>query len=64
MQTARGRATTVFAIKLAVQNVAGKLKSGMPTDVFLGKAMRNFIERFGVTIDWGTTQINAAAYSN
>ncbi|HSD84535.1 MAG TPA: HlyD family efflux transporter periplasmic adaptor subunit, partial [Anaerolineae bacterium] len=34
VQTAEGRATTVFAVKLAVDNAGGKLKSGMPADVF------------------------------
>jgi hypothetical protein len=33
---AEGRATTVFAIKLAVRNMAGKLRSGMPMDVYFG----------------------------
>ncbi len=33
VQTAEGRATTVFAVKLAVDNAGGKLKPGMPADV-------------------------------
>ena len=33
VQTAEGRRTTVFAVKLAVDNPAGKLKPGMPADV-------------------------------
>jgi hypothetical protein len=33
VQTAAGRASTVFAIELAVQDAAGKLKPGMPADV-------------------------------
>jgi len=33
VQTAEGRKTTVFAIQLAVQNLEGKLKPGMPADV-------------------------------
>jgi HlyD family secretion protein len=33
VQTAEGRATTVFAVKLAVENADGKLKPGMPADV-------------------------------
>jgi HlyD family secretion protein len=33
VQTADGRKTTVFAIKLAVENPGGKLKPGMPADV-------------------------------
>jgi HlyD family secretion protein len=33
VQTAEGRKTTVFAIQLAVQNLDGKLKPGMPADV-------------------------------
>ncbi|CAG0937379.1 hypothetical protein TFLX_06308 [Thermoflexales bacterium] len=37
VQTAEGRATTVFAIELAVQNTDGKLKSGMPADVYFGQ---------------------------
>ncbi len=34
VQTAEGRATTVFAVKLAVENADGKLKPGMPADVY------------------------------
>lgn len=33
VQTAEGRATTVFAIRLSVDNASGKLKPGMPADV-------------------------------
>lgn len=33
VQTAEGRRTTVFAVKLAVDNPDGKLKPGMPADV-------------------------------
>ncbi len=33
VQTAEGRRTTVFAVKLAVSNAEGKLKPGMPADV-------------------------------
>lgn len=33
VQTAEGRRTTVFAIKLAVENAGGRLKPGMPADV-------------------------------
>lgn len=33
VQTAEGRASTVFAIELAVVNQSGKLKPGMPADV-------------------------------
>jgi HlyD family secretion protein len=33
VQTAEGRRSTVFAIKLAVDNPAGELKPGMPADV-------------------------------
>lgn len=33
VQTEEGRRTTVFAVKLAVNNVDGKLKPGMPADV-------------------------------
>lgn len=36
VQTVDGRKTTVFAIKLAVENVEGKLKPGMPADVVFG----------------------------
>jgi hypothetical protein len=34
VQTAEGRATTGFAVKLALDNADGKLKPGMPADVF------------------------------
>ena len=34
VQTAEGRATTVFAVKLAVENTDGRLKPGMPADVY------------------------------
>ncbi len=37
VQTAEGRSATVFAIKLQVQDTAGKLKPGMPADVVFGK---------------------------
>ncbi len=37
VQTAEGRATTVFAVKLAVDNADGKLKPGMPADVVFGE---------------------------
>jgi membrane fusion protein YbhG len=33
VQTAEGRATTVFAVRLDVTNPDGKLKPGMPADV-------------------------------
>jgi multidrug resistance efflux pump len=33
VQTQEGRRTTVFAVKLAVENAEGKLKPGMPADV-------------------------------
>jgi HlyD family secretion protein len=33
VQTSEGRQTTVFAVKLAVQDPAGLLKPGMPADV-------------------------------
>jgi HlyD family secretion protein len=33
VQTAEGRSTTVFAVKLRVENPEGKLKPGMPADV-------------------------------
>ncbi|MCZ7569447.1 MAG: efflux RND transporter periplasmic adaptor subunit [Ardenticatenaceae bacterium] len=36
VQTIAGRKTTVFAIKLAIANPAGKLKAGMPADVTFG----------------------------
>ena len=38
VQTAEGRATTVFAVKLAVDNAGGKLKPGMPADVYFEPA--------------------------
>jgi HlyD family secretion protein len=34
VQTAEGRATTVFAVKLALENADGNLKPGMPADVY------------------------------
>jgi hypothetical protein len=37
VQTAEGRATTVFAIELAVQNAGDKLKSGIPVDVYFAQ---------------------------
>jgi HlyD family secretion protein len=37
VQTAEGRRTTVFAVKLAVENPDGKLKPGMPADVSFGE---------------------------
>ena len=37
VQTAEGRATTVFAVKLAVDNAGGRLKPGMPADVYFEK---------------------------
>jgi HlyD family secretion protein len=37
VQTAESRATTVFAVKLAVDNAGGKLKPGMPADVFFSE---------------------------
>ena len=33
VQTAEGRSSTVYAIKLAIENLEGKLKPGMPGDV-------------------------------
>ncbi len=36
VQTAEGRKTTVFAIKLTIANPDGKLKPGMPADVTFG----------------------------
>jgi HlyD family secretion protein len=33
VQTAEGRSSTVFAIKLKIQDPGGKLKPGMPADV-------------------------------
>ena len=37
VQTPAGRRTTVFAVKLAVDNPDGKLKPGMPADVVFGQ---------------------------
>jgi HlyD family secretion protein len=37
VQTIEGRTSTVFAIKLQVQDPSGKLKPGMPADVAFGK---------------------------
>ncbi len=37
VQTAEGRKTTVFAVKLTIANPEGKLKPGMPADVKFGK---------------------------
>lgn len=37
VQTVTGRKTTVFAIKLSIENQAGKLKPGMPADVDFGR---------------------------
>jgi len=37
VQTAEGRRTTVFSVKLAVANPEGRLKAGMPSDVTFGK---------------------------
>jgi HlyD family secretion protein len=37
VQTAEGRRTTVFAVKLAIENPEGKLKPGMPADVTFGE---------------------------
>jgi HlyD family secretion protein len=36
VQTAEGRRSTVFAVKLSVENPEGKLKPGMPADVSFG----------------------------
>jgi HlyD family secretion protein len=36
VQTPAGRRTTVFAVKLALDNAEGKLKPGMPADVVFG----------------------------
>jgi HlyD family secretion protein len=36
VQTPAGRRTTVFAVKLAIENPEGKLKPGMPADVVFG----------------------------
>jgi len=35
VQTAEGRRTTVFAVKLSVEDTGGRLKPGMPVDVIL-----------------------------
>jgi HlyD family secretion protein len=37
VQTVTGRKTTVFAIRLSIENEAGKLKPGMPADVDFGR---------------------------
>jgi len=37
VQTAEGRKTTVFAVKLQISNADGKLKPGMPADVTFSK---------------------------
>jgi RND family efflux transporter MFP subunit len=37
VQTAEGRRTTVFAVKLSIDNADSKLKPGMPADVAFGK---------------------------
>jgi hypothetical protein len=37
VQTIEGRTSTVFAIKLQVQDPGRKLKPGMPADVVFGK---------------------------
>ncbi len=37
VQTAEGRATTVFAVQVEVTNVDGQLKPGMPADVVFGQ---------------------------
>ena len=37
VQTAEGRRTTVFAVKLSIDNPGGKLKPGMPADVAFEK---------------------------
>jgi len=37
VQTAEGRRTTVFSVKLAVTDPDGRLKAGMPSDVTFGK---------------------------
>jgi hypothetical protein len=36
VQTVEGRSSTVYAIKLQVQDPNGKLKPGMPADVVFG----------------------------
>jgi multidrug resistance efflux pump len=38
--TTEGRKTTVFAVKLAVDNPNGKLKSGMPADIVFDKGIQ------------------------
>ena len=37
VQTAEGRRTTVFAVKLAITDPSGRLKPGMPADVVFGR---------------------------
>jgi HlyD family secretion protein len=37
VQTPAGRQTTVYAVKVAVENAQGKLKPGMPADVVFGQ---------------------------
>jgi hypothetical protein len=37
VQTAEGRRSTVFAVKLSIENPEGKLKPGMPADVKFGR---------------------------
>ena len=37
VQTSEERATTVYAVKLSIDNAAGKLKPGMPADVTFGE---------------------------
>jgi HlyD family secretion protein len=37
VQTSEGRATTVYAVKLSIDNADGKLKPGMPADVKFGE---------------------------
>ena len=37
VQTEQGRSTTVFAVDLAVSNPQGKLKPGMPADVYFNQ---------------------------
>ena len=37
VQTPAGRRTTVFAVKLAIDNSEGQLKPGMPADVVFAK---------------------------
>ena len=39
VQTAEGRASTVFAVRVVVTNADGKLKPGMPADVVFGQPM-------------------------